>query len=389
MTQVSVIIPAFNAQATLARTVRSAMAQTHADLEILVVDDGSTDATRALAESLAVEDGRVSVLHQANAGVAKARNLALSQVTSPFTTWLDADDIWHPTKIEKQLAIFNAQMTPPSLVYTGYRLIDAQDTVIPNFRTLADTSGRTLCRQLASNFFSNVSSILVPTDLVRQFGGHDPRLRAWGMEGAEDFLLQMQLSTLGPITCCREALVGYRMHQANMSLGHSRAAQSNLKAIDLIAALQPDLPNWVLKLGRARTVGYALHMLRYGNNRKSLRLLWDLMQGQPGYTMLTLFLILQWQARTALGFGKVMDPDVGRPFDLAQPELVPWEGHMILTGWHERALVREDSLRNARVDQEKGVSADLSAVSWPGSFACGSAGAVSEQTRAEQCRAPA
>jgi len=343
--RVCVIIPAWNAERTLARALASVQAQSHGNLEIIVVDDGSSDDTLALARAIAADDRRITVLTQANAGVAAARNLALARTEAPLTAWLDADDIWHPAKIARQIATCHAAPEAPVLVYSGYRLIDADDRIIPNFRTLADVSGHTLCRQIATNFFSNISSVMVPTELARRFGGHDPRLRAWGIEGAEDLLLQLQLAAIGPVACCREALVGYRMHLHNMSLGHARAARSNIRAVELAAAAAGDVPDWVVRLGRARTAGYALHMLRTGDTGEALALLGRLMRGQPVHTLLTLALIAQWQVRAALNPAAGADPETGRRFAEADPATVPWRGAMILSRWHDRALGRADAAR--------------------------------------------
>jgi len=83
-TLVSVVIPAYNAQATLDETLSSVCAQTHQTLEIIVVDDGSTDGTHALAERHAAADARIRVLHQANAGVAAARNAGWQHSRAEF-----------------------------------------------------------------------------------------------------------------------------------------------------------------------------------------------------------------------------------------------------------------------------------------------------------------
>lgn len=342
MRRVCVIVPAYNATATLARTMESVFAQTHSELSIYVVDDGSTDATYELACDIAAKDPRVTVLQQANLGVAAARNAALRLTDCELVTWLDADDLWHPEKIERQVAVYEAADPKPSLVYTGYRLIDLEDRIIHNFRTLADVSGHTLCRQVATNYFTNVSSIMVPTELARRFGGHDPRLRAWGIEGAEDMLLQLQLATVGPLACCREALVGYRMHPNNMSLGYRRAAGSNLKVVDLISDIAPGIPEWVLRLGRARTVGYALHMAAEGNWTGAAGLVRTIGRDQPAYTALTLALILGWRLRVAVGLGPKPDPEIGKKFQDADPGSIEWFGHMVLAPWHRRALERCD-----------------------------------------------
>ncbi|HKK30761.1 MAG TPA: glycosyltransferase family A protein [Alphaproteobacteria bacterium] len=345
MALITVAVPAYNASVTLERTLRSVQAQTHSDIEVFIVDDGSADATFELAKIFAAQDRRFQIVRQENSGVAAARNVGLRHASGKYITWIDADDLWHPTKIEKQLQVFQRAKTPLSFVYTGYRLVDENDRIIPNFRTLADISGHTICRQIATNFFSNVSSIMVPTGLARRFGGHDPRLRDWGVQGSEDLLLQLQLSTLGPAGCVQEALVGYRMHQDNMSLDHLRSAKSNLKALELIEHSTADIPAWVFRLGRARTAGYCLHLLRDGRPAESLKTFISLFRRQPGYTLLVLALIAGWETRKAVFSGLGADPALGTPFSEADPASVPWLGHMVLTSWHRKLLDEADARR--------------------------------------------
>src|SRR5689334_11448209 len=103
---VSVVVPAHNAERTLEETLRSAMAQTVSAIEIVVVDDGSEDGTREIVARLAALDGRIRLVRSANAGVASARNLGIRHARGRFVAPLDADDIWHPAKLEKQLAVF-------------------------------------------------------------------------------------------------------------------------------------------------------------------------------------------------------------------------------------------------------------------------------------------
>src|SRR5258706_6591961 len=105
MSRISVIIPTFNSAALVTAAVDSVLAQTTPPTEILVVDDGSTDDTR---QRLAPYAGRLRYLHQQSKGVAAARNLGLKQATGEFVAFLDADDIWHPRKLERQLTAMTA-----------------------------------------------------------------------------------------------------------------------------------------------------------------------------------------------------------------------------------------------------------------------------------------
>ena len=102
MPAVSVIIPAYNAAATLERALASVAKQTLSGIEILVVDDGSTDATPEILARMAAADRRLRILTQANGGVARARNAAIGAATGEWVATIDADDIWHPRKLELQ-----------------------------------------------------------------------------------------------------------------------------------------------------------------------------------------------------------------------------------------------------------------------------------------------
>jgi glycosyltransferase involved in cell wall biosynthesis len=93
---VSVIIPAYNAENFIAKTLESVLSQTYQNIEVLVVDDGSTDTTAEIVKSFVQKDSRVSLLQQSNAGVAAARNLAIEKSKGEYIAPIDADDIWYP-----------------------------------------------------------------------------------------------------------------------------------------------------------------------------------------------------------------------------------------------------------------------------------------------------
>ena len=100
---VSVIIPACNAEIFLEKTLDSVLAQTYKNIEVLVVDDGSQDRTAEIVEGVAQRDHRVILLRQSNAGVAAARNLAIQKSSGKYIAPIDADDIWFPQNLEKQV----------------------------------------------------------------------------------------------------------------------------------------------------------------------------------------------------------------------------------------------------------------------------------------------
>lgn len=125
MPTVSVIMPAYNAQRFVEAAIRSVMTQTFPDWELLVLDDGSTDATLAIAQKLAQEDNRIRFLpNDRNMGVARTRNRGFDLCRGRYVALLDSDDVWHPDKLEKQLCL--AQRTGAALIYSAYAIVDAQ-----------------------------------------------------------------------------------------------------------------------------------------------------------------------------------------------------------------------------------------------------------------------
>ncbi|HMD33806.1 MAG TPA: glycosyltransferase family 2 protein [Vicinamibacterales bacterium] len=109
MPAVSVIMPAYNAEAFLATAVESVLRQTFGDLELLIVDDGSGDGTAALARRFAERDGRVRVLRQANAGPGPARNAAFRAAEGRYFAFLDSDDEWDESFLSEHLAVLRAR----------------------------------------------------------------------------------------------------------------------------------------------------------------------------------------------------------------------------------------------------------------------------------------
>src|SRR2546423_1863348 len=106
---VSILIPAYNAERWIVATIQSALAQTWDRTEIIIVDDGSSDRTAAVAKRF--ESETLRVVTQKNQGAAAARNKAFSMSTGDYIQWLDADDLLSPGKIEKQMAVAGSPRT--------------------------------------------------------------------------------------------------------------------------------------------------------------------------------------------------------------------------------------------------------------------------------------
>jgi glycosyltransferase involved in cell wall biosynthesis len=107
--RLSVVVPCYNVGALAAEAVASLLHQTLVALEVIAVDDGSTDDT--LAQLLALGDARLTVVTQANRGLAAARNTGIRHAQAPLIGFCDGDDIWFPDKAEKQVAVMDADDT--------------------------------------------------------------------------------------------------------------------------------------------------------------------------------------------------------------------------------------------------------------------------------------
>lgn len=122
---VSVVMPVYNCEEYLAAAVESVVCQTYANWELILVDDCSTDQSGALADCWSTSDLRINVIHnEHNSGVSISRNNGVKAAKGDWVAFLDSDDVWMPEKLEKQIAIVNAE-EPVDGVFTGYGYLDA------------------------------------------------------------------------------------------------------------------------------------------------------------------------------------------------------------------------------------------------------------------------
>lgn len=131
---VSIITPAFNAQRYIAQTIRSVLAQTYENFEMIIVDDCSSDGTRSIVEAYAKTDKRIKLISlQKNGGQALARNKAIENAAGRYIAFLDADDLWKPHKLERQVEFM--RQNDLAFTYSSYDLIDEDSQQIGTFKT--------------------------------------------------------------------------------------------------------------------------------------------------------------------------------------------------------------------------------------------------------------
>lgn len=165
--RIAIVIPAYNAAATLGDTLRSVLAQTFGDWRLVVVDDGSSDSTSETA--LAVRDSRIRMVHQTNSGVSAARNHGMDAVDGDAFLFLDADDCLAP----RALAALGSALAvnPWAATATGAARFATNDGGRGTRRNLPAQGGDLLPRLMVRNRFANCGQLLIRRDVVRAVGG--------------------------------------------------------------------------------------------------------------------------------------------------------------------------------------------------------------------------
>lgn len=319
---ISVIIPVFNAGPGLHKTLASARRQSHSRIEIIIVDDGSTDDSLDLARAAACEDNRIRVISQANGGVAVARNAGVLAAQGDFVAPLDADDIWHPEKLERQIRCFAKAGDDVGLVYSWYRRIDEGEIVVaPSPSPVIE--GWVLHRHLDWNFISNGSSPLIRTHIARECR-YDRRLRDAGNQGCEDYLLQLQIARRHRFGCAPGFLVGYRRSNSSMSSSVARMIRSHIQMYQI---LMPDLDGDARRLAcekiAALFVDLARNRLRRGHVAEALGSLGEAWRHSGPATIRQAFgqvpAALRQIRAARRGAGGPGRAEVGRRFDELDP----------------------------------------------------------------------
>jgi glycosyltransferase involved in cell wall biosynthesis len=221
--RVSVVIPAYNCAALAVEAVRSVLAQTSPVAEIIVVDDGSTDD---LIERLKRDP--VMMIVQANAGVAEARNAGVAKATGEVIAFLDADDVWQPDKLARQLAVLAAD---PSIALLGTDIFDhPHSPPVTPADEIAAVVDVPFERLVIRNSLIT-SSIVVRAEVLLQAGPFDRR-----MQGPEDYDLWLRVARFGRCAIIPEPLTGYRTVAGSLSKNAARMDAGMALILDKLAA---------------------------------------------------------------------------------------------------------------------------------------------------------
>jgi glycosyltransferase involved in cell wall biosynthesis len=262
---VSVIIPAYNAEAFIAETIESVLAQTLTDIEVLVIDDGSRDGTAAVVQAFP----QVRYVHKANGGVSAARNLGAELAKGEFLAFLDSDDIWHPDKLRQQVQALREH--PDSDLSRTALATDPQSLANIKAATASPPAPATggaphrLVTDFRSSFLAPyfaTSTVMVRRSAFMRAGGFDSKRRI-----AEDVDFYLRLLAPRPQVVYMTDNLLYK-RPVEGSLGDDSAA-GYVQLIDVYERFLLDHPQVKAELG-AEVVNQAFYQLRLALARSHL-----------------------------------------------------------------------------------------------------------------------
>ncbi len=243
MPKVSVIIPAYNAMTYLPETLESVLQQTFTDFEVLIVNDGSSDCIVSWAKC--IEDERVQLISQSNQGVSIARNTAIGKAKGEYIAFLDADDLWQPTKLEKQVQFLDNNPTV-GLVSTWMILTDEHSNFLSEVK-LNFKQGNIRKEIIEIDLIPCGSIPMVRRACFDTAGFFDSTLRF-----GEDWEMWARIAAEYDFGLVRESLVYYRQHPQNSS----KSSEEMLPQFErLIEKMFSSVPAELLPI-KARTYGH-------------------------------------------------------------------------------------------------------------------------------------
>jgi len=264
-------MPCFNHGRFLKDSVQGVLGQTHDDLELIIIDDRSSDSSWETINNLARADSRIrAIRHEQNEGVSKSRNDGLRAAQGEFIAFCDADDIWDQEKLKVQLSLLRNK-PDYDVAYCDSRIID--ENGVPTGKRFGDlfpppnASSGCLFRELIRGNFINTQSVLMRRACVQQIGYFDEDLKV-----VEDWWYWIRLSHDHRILYSKQSLASYRVHSGSTSVVHKRIyGVSRYKVLRRLLKRYPDLP----RREKAQVIfGMGADLCDLGKSGVGRRLLW-------------------------------------------------------------------------------------------------------------------
>lgn len=252
---VSVVIPAYNASRWIGDTIISAQRQTLRDIEIIIVDDGSHDDTAGIVERHASHDPRIRLVSIRNRGVGAARNTGIQHAKGEFIAPLDADDLWEPDKLEKQVCRIKQSGTKTAMIYCWSRQIDEDGNSSFCYPPIT-VEGHLLSALILRNFLGNASVPLFRAEVLVCSGLYLTRDEQGGVQGCEDWDLSIRIAEQWHVGLVPEVLVSYRQVGSCMSAGTAGMSASYRLVMERVRQRNHHLPEALFRWSEGHFQSY-------------------------------------------------------------------------------------------------------------------------------------
>ncbi|MBN3923431.1 glycosyltransferase [Nostoc sp. NMS4] len=221
--KISVIIPAYNSEKTIKHTIQSVLNQTFSDLELIVINDGSKDSTLEVVTK--IHDSRIKVFSYSNAGGNVSRNRGLHHAVGEFVSFLDADDLWTPDKLQSQLKALQENVAA-KVAYSWTDYIDENGQFLLSGKRI-NVNGNGYEKLLLNNFLENGSNPLISRKALISLGGFDESLSA-----AQDWDMWLRLASNFDFICVPSVQILYRISTNSVSCNLVRQEKTCLQVLE-------------------------------------------------------------------------------------------------------------------------------------------------------------
>lgn len=288
---VSVIIPAYNAENFIRETIESALNQTYKNIEVIVVDDGSTDNTREIVES--IDDKRIKYIKQNNMGVSVARNKGIRVSKGEFIALLDHDDIWLPRKLEKQLPLFSDSQV--GLVFSDTIFFKDGKDLYSIYSKYKPPRGWVFRELLKRNFIS-CETVIIRKKALESLDEWFPE----DMELSEEYDLFLRLAYKWKFDYVDEPLAKWRIHERNdSSLREHLVAEDYKKIYEKLKSKIPNFENKykeeLIEFKNFITLKEAIGSWKKGERKKAREKILGVAKRKRRYLLLVPFMFFDYK----------------------------------------------------------------------------------------------
>ncbi|MHC5936039.1 glycosyltransferase [Nostoc sp.] len=241
VTEISVVIPAYNSEKTIKETIESVLNQSFTDFELIIINDGSQDSTLDVVTQ--IQDSRIKVFSYSNAGGNVSRNRGLDLAVGKFVSFLDADDIWTPDKLQTQLKALQENVAA-KVAYSWTNYIDENSKIVLS-GTYFIANGDVYEKLLVTNFLANGSNPLICREALIELDGFDESLGA-----AQDWDMWLRLASKFDFICVPSVQILYRISANSVSSNLARQEKACLQVLEKACKERPSTlkQSWNLSL---------------------------------------------------------------------------------------------------------------------------------------------